>query len=177
MALHVCWKSIQHAWKGHAVGAQQRLPLVGWGRWRKEAARGEQLGLLFERAHWEKAGFLYSPMTWRGKERRSWSLRMQSWKANLIKKAQSSFALSPSAGVGRTGTFIALDRILQQLDSKDSVDIYGAVNDLRLHRVHMVQTEVRVTGPRPPSLPLSPKMSQAFSDSLGGERELNIDVL
>ncbi|XP_061495728.1 receptor-type tyrosine-protein phosphatase beta isoform X2 [Rhineura floridana] len=46
-----------------------------------------------------------------------------------------------SAGVGRTGTFIALDRILQQLDSKDSVDIYEAVHDLRLHRVHMVQTE------------------------------------
>ncbi|XP_074231504.1 receptor-type tyrosine-protein phosphatase beta isoform X1 [Camelus bactrianus] len=46
-----------------------------------------------------------------------------------------------SAGVGRTGTFIALDRILQQLDSKDSVDIYGAVHDLRLHRIHMVQTE------------------------------------
>ncbi|XP_002807173.4 receptor-type tyrosine-protein phosphatase beta isoform X1 [Callithrix jacchus] len=46
-----------------------------------------------------------------------------------------------SAGVGRTGTFIALDRILQQLDSKDTVDIYGAVHDLRLHRVHMVQTE------------------------------------
>ncbi|XP_077194911.1 receptor-type tyrosine-protein phosphatase beta isoform X2 [Paroedura picta] len=46
-----------------------------------------------------------------------------------------------SAGVGRTGTFIALDRILQQLESKDSVDIYGAVHDLRLHRVHMVQTE------------------------------------
>ncbi|KAM4748868.1 receptor-type tyrosine-protein phosphatase beta [Rhinophrynus dorsalis] len=46
-----------------------------------------------------------------------------------------------SAGVGRTGTFIALDRILQQVDSKDSVDIYGAVYDLRLHRVHMVQTE------------------------------------
>ncbi|XP_021511826.1 receptor-type tyrosine-protein phosphatase beta isoform X1 [Meriones unguiculatus] len=46
-----------------------------------------------------------------------------------------------SAGVGRTGTFVALDRILQQLDSKDAVDIYGAVHDLRLHRVHMVQTE------------------------------------
>ncbi|XP_051651836.1 receptor-type tyrosine-protein phosphatase beta isoform X3 [Manacus candei] len=46
-----------------------------------------------------------------------------------------------SAGVGRTGTFIALDRILQQLDSKDTVDIYAAVHDLRLHRVHMVQTE------------------------------------
>ncbi|XP_064418041.1 receptor-type tyrosine-protein phosphatase beta [Latimeria chalumnae] len=46
-----------------------------------------------------------------------------------------------SAGVGRTGTFIALDRVLQQLNSTDSVDIYGAVYDLRLHRVHMVQTE------------------------------------
>ncbi|XP_072407787.1 receptor-type tyrosine-protein phosphatase beta isoform X1 [Chiloscyllium punctatum] len=46
-----------------------------------------------------------------------------------------------SAGVGRTGTFIALDRILQQLENRDSVDIYGTVYDLRLHRVHMVQTE------------------------------------
>uniref|UniRef100_A0A3B4Z1F1 protein-tyrosine-phosphatase n=1 Tax=Stegastes partitus TaxID=144197 RepID=A0A3B4Z1F1_9TELE len=47
-----------------------------------------------------------------------------------------------SAGVGRTGTFIVLDRVLQQLDSKDVLDIYGAVFDLRLHRSHMVQTEV-----------------------------------
>ncbi|XP_045060884.1 receptor-type tyrosine-protein phosphatase beta isoform X2 [Coregonus clupeaformis] len=46
-----------------------------------------------------------------------------------------------SAGVGRTGTFISLDRVLQQLDIKDTVDIYGAVFDLRLHRSHMVQTE------------------------------------
>ncbi|XP_067345749.1 receptor-type tyrosine-protein phosphatase beta isoform X2 [Channa argus] len=46
-----------------------------------------------------------------------------------------------SAGVGRTGTFIALDRVLQQLDSKGIVDLYGCVFDLRLHRQHMVQTE------------------------------------
>ncbi|XP_029992183.1 receptor-type tyrosine-protein phosphatase beta-like isoform X2 [Sphaeramia orbicularis] len=46
-----------------------------------------------------------------------------------------------SAGVGRTGTFIILDRVLQQLDNKDTVDIYGGVFDLRLHRSHMVQTE------------------------------------
>eukprot|EP00069_Balaena_mysticetus_P012554 bmy_07953T0 len=57
-------------------------------------------------------------------------------------------AVHCSAGVGRTGTFIALDRILQQLDSKDSVDIYGAVHDLRLHRVHMVQTEELVSKPQ-----------------------------
>ncbi|XP_028440802.1 receptor-type tyrosine-protein phosphatase beta [Perca flavescens] len=46
-----------------------------------------------------------------------------------------------SAGVGRTGTFIVLDRVLQQLDTRDTLDIYGAVFDLRLHRSHMVQTE------------------------------------
>ncbi|XP_043090430.1 receptor-type tyrosine-protein phosphatase beta-like [Puntigrus tetrazona] len=46
-----------------------------------------------------------------------------------------------SAGVGRTGTFIALDRVLQQLDTRDTVDIYSVVFDLRLHRTHMVQTE------------------------------------
>ncbi|KAB5542066.1 hypothetical protein PHYPO_G00087170 [Pangasianodon hypophthalmus] len=46
-----------------------------------------------------------------------------------------------SAGVGRTGTFIVLDRSLQQLDSRGTVDIYGCVFDLRLHRSHMVQTE------------------------------------
>lgn len=48
-----------------------------------------------------------------------------------------------SAGVGRTGTFVVLDRLLQQLDSRDTLDIYSCVFDLRLHRSHMVQTEVR----------------------------------
>lgn len=47
-----------------------------------------------------------------------------------------------SAGVGRTGTFIVLDRVLRQLDSNCTVDIYGCVFDLRLHRPCMVQTEV-----------------------------------
>ncbi|KAM9403064.1 receptor-type tyrosine-protein phosphatase beta [Salvelinus alpinus] len=46
-----------------------------------------------------------------------------------------------SAGVGRTGTFMVLDRVLQQLDSIGTVDVYGCVFDLRLHRSHMVQTE------------------------------------
>nr|ACN64933.1 protein tyrosine phosphatase [Danio rerio] len=46
-----------------------------------------------------------------------------------------------SAGVGRTGTFIVLDRALQQLDRNCTVDIYGCVFDLRLHRSYMVQTE------------------------------------
>lgn len=54
------------------------------------------------------------------------------------------FVFSLSAGVGRTGTFIVLDRVLQQLDRNCTVDIYGCVFDLRLHRSYMVQTEVGV---------------------------------
>nr|XP_057931583.1 receptor-type tyrosine-protein phosphatase beta-like isoform X2 [Doryrhamphus excisus] len=46
-----------------------------------------------------------------------------------------------SAGVGRTGTFIVLDRVLQQSDNSDMLDIFGCVFELRLHRSHMVQTE------------------------------------
>ena len=50
-----------------------------------------------------------------------------------------------SAGVGRTGTFIALDRLLQQFDKLSSdgyLDIYGTVLDMRKSRNKMVQTEV-----------------------------------
>jgi cadherin 5 type 2 (VE-cadherin) len=47
-----------------------------------------------------------------------------------------------SAGVGRSGTFIALDRILQRIHKYDSVDIFGIVYEMRKERVWMVQNEV-----------------------------------
>lgn len=46
-----------------------------------------------------------------------------------------------SAGVGRSGTFITLDRILQQIQVNDYVDIFGIVYAMRKERVWMVQTE------------------------------------
>jgi len=46
-----------------------------------------------------------------------------------------------SAGVGRSGTFIALDRILQTILRSDVVDIFGIVYEMRKERVWMVQTE------------------------------------
>nr|DBA17573.1 TPA: hypothetical protein GDO54_002999 [Pyxicephalus adspersus] len=46
-----------------------------------------------------------------------------------------------SAGVGRTGTLIALDRIIKQIEAEDKVDVYGVVYDLRMNRGLMVQTE------------------------------------
>lgn len=46
-----------------------------------------------------------------------------------------------SAGVGRTGTFIAIDRLIFQIERESMVDVYGIVNDMRMHRALMVQTE------------------------------------
>ncbi|XP_053854303.1 receptor-type tyrosine-protein phosphatase V-like [Vidua macroura] len=45
-----------------------------------------------------------------------------------------------SAGVGRTGTFIALDRLLQQMKHEKVVDIFGVVYSLRMNRYLMIQT-------------------------------------
>lgn len=47
-----------------------------------------------------------------------------------------------SAGVGRTGTFIAIDRLIFQIERENTVDVFGIVHDLRMHRPLMVQTEV-----------------------------------
>ncbi|NXJ68450.1 PTPRV phosphatase, partial [Rostratula benghalensis] len=45
-----------------------------------------------------------------------------------------------SAGVGRTGTFIALDRLLQQMKQEKVVDTFGVVYNLRMNRYLMIQT-------------------------------------
>uniref|UniRef100_A0A6Q2YRI6 Protein-tyrosine-phosphatase n=1 Tax=Esox lucius TaxID=8010 RepID=A0A6Q2YRI6_ESOLU len=46
-----------------------------------------------------------------------------------------------SAGVGRTGTFIALDRLMQHIREHEFIDILGMVSEMRSHRLSMVQTE------------------------------------
>uniref|UniRef100_A0A3Q3MLR4 Tyrosine-protein phosphatase domain-containing protein n=2 Tax=Percomorphaceae TaxID=1489872 RepID=A0A3Q3MLR4_9LABR len=45
------------------------------------------------------------------------------------------------AGVGRTGTFIALDRLMQHIREHEFADILGMVSEMRSHRLSMVQTE------------------------------------
>ena len=49
-----------------------------------------------------------------------------------------------SAGVGRSGTFIALDCILDQINEENTVDIKGVVKKMREKRMFMVQTVVSV---------------------------------
>ena len=46
--------------------------------------------------------------------------------------------------MGRTGTFIALDVLSQQLDREDIVDVFAVVYQMRMSRVLMVQTEVSI---------------------------------
>ena len=47
-----------------------------------------------------------------------------------------------SAGVGRTGTFITLDYMLERIKNEQTINIYEYVTSLRNQRVLMVQTLV-----------------------------------
>ena len=56
----------------------------------------------------------------------------------------SLFVLLPlSAGVGRTGTFITLDAMMERLKEKDDLNIFEFVSEMRTRRKQMVQTLVR----------------------------------
>ncbi|CAL8358679.1 unnamed protein product [Lota lota] len=55
--------------------------------------------------------------------------------------ANSPTVVHCSAGVGRTGTFIAIDRLVFQIERESLIDVYGIIHDLRMHRTLMVQTE------------------------------------
>ncbi|XP_052243600.1 tyrosine-protein phosphatase 10D-like isoform X2 [Dreissena polymorpha] len=46
-----------------------------------------------------------------------------------------------SAGVGRSGTYVALDRLLQEIKTCETIDIFDTIAQLRRDRVWMVQTE------------------------------------
>lgn len=48
-----------------------------------------------------------------------------------------------SAGVGRTGTFILVDRLLQHIRSRSMIDIFGVVLEMRNYRCNMIQTEAQ----------------------------------
>ncbi|XP_058716089.1 receptor-type tyrosine-protein phosphatase eta isoform X3 [Poecile atricapillus] len=71
-----------------------------------------------------------------------------------------------SAGVGRTGTFVAIDRLIQQMEMENTVDVYGVVYDLRMHRPLMVQTEDQYVF-----------LNQCVMDIIKSQRERKTDLI
>uniref|UniRef100_A0AAY4E4G0 Protein-tyrosine-phosphatase n=1 Tax=Denticeps clupeoides TaxID=299321 RepID=A0AAY4E4G0_9TELE len=58
-----------------------------------------------------------------------------------VNRTKGPIVVHCSAGVGRTGTFIALDRLMQHIREHEYADILGMVSEMRSHRLSMVQTE------------------------------------
>ena len=50
-----------------------------------------------------------------------------------------------SAGVGRTGTYIAIDMALEKIENERVVDISNIIVQMRQQRMKMVQTVVSVS--------------------------------
>ena len=47
-----------------------------------------------------------------------------------------------SAGVGRTGTFIALDILMDRVEQQEQIDVFEVVKNMRNDRCNMVQAKV-----------------------------------
>ncbi|XP_041934315.1 receptor-type tyrosine-protein phosphatase O isoform X2 [Alosa sapidissima] len=58
-----------------------------------------------------------------------------------VNRTKGPIIVHCSAGVGRTGTFIALDRLMQHIREHEFADVLGLVSEMRSHRLSMVQTE------------------------------------
>ena len=52
-----------------------------------------------------------------------------------------------SAGVGRTGTFLAVDYLLKQAAEDGSISVAACVENLRKQRTAMIQSVVRISDP------------------------------
>lgn len=67
----------------------------------------------------------------------------------LLKTRPCGFLSSDSAGVGRTGTFIVIDSMIDMMHMEQRVDVFGFVSRIREQRCQLIQTDVSVDPSRP----------------------------
>ena len=65
---------------------------------------------------------------------------------SCIKECLIKFPVVCSAGVGRTGTYIALNNLLDQAKEENMVDILSLIHTLRTKRPNMIQSLVSMIG-------------------------------
>ena len=63
---------------------------------------------------------------------------------HTVVKFRDSLPYICSAGVGRTGTYLAINNTLDQIEKEQMVDIPGIISKLRQKRMKMVQNYVSV---------------------------------
>lgn len=86
----------------------------------------------------------HSELEFRGLKKEPWSVLPppcmfpQGLYARLVTPLLSGY----SAGVGRTGTFVVIDAMLDMMHTERKVDVYGFVSRIRAQRCQMVQTDV-----------------------------------
>ena len=60
------------------------------------------------------------------------------------KPSKGPILIHCSAGVGRTGTYIAIDNVLDQISAEGLIDISGTIVKSRNQRMKLVQTQVGI---------------------------------
>ncbi|XP_031563928.1 receptor-type tyrosine-protein phosphatase F-like [Actinia tenebrosa] len=90
----------------------------------------------------QRCVFQYHFTAWPDKDVPHYATQLLAFRRRLVSDTAmvSPWVVHCSAGVGRTGTFLAVDAMLRQAEEKKTLDIFNYVKTMRENRPYMVQT-------------------------------------
>ncbi|XP_019632426.1 PREDICTED: receptor-type tyrosine-protein phosphatase epsilon-like [Branchiostoma belcheri] len=100
----------------------------------KEGVRGRRQVTQFHFLGWPDYGLPQSPMG---------LLKFHRTVVTKTTAKDTPIVVHCSAGVGRTGTFLTVDAMLEMMQAEEKVDVFGFVSRMRQNRSTMVQTEAQ----------------------------------